>query len=70
MTEMIYLESVGTFLDTKTKMTHPANSGGTPDLYWGMAVTLDDEVSEERFDSLSPEDRAVVDENMNLEKII
>jgi len=60
MPNMIYLESVGTFLDTETKMTHPANSDGTPDLYWGMAVPLDDEIDKEWLDALSIEDRAVV----------
>lgn len=55
---MLYLQSVGTFIDIETKMTHPANSDGTPDLYWGMAVPLDndDELDEEWLNSLSPDD--------------
>jgi len=56
---MILLKSVGTFVNTKTGMTHPAllktAVNHKPDLYGGSAVHIGD-TTEEWMNSLSSED--------------
>ena len=57
---MILLESVGTFINTKTAMTHPARNNGTPDLYEGAAVHIED-IAEEWMNNLSSDDIEILE---------
>jgi hypothetical protein len=50
---MIYLDSVGSFIDIVTKIVYPAKTQNTPDMEMGISL---DEVVDEWFDGLSSKD--------------
>ena len=50
---MIYLDSVGSFIDIVTKIVYPAKTQNTADMEMGVSL---DEVVDEWFDGLSSKD--------------
>lgn len=57
--EIIYLESVGSNIDTKTAIVYPAFTNGKSDTNHPMSL-LKDDISAEWLDSLSEEDNDTV----------
>ena len=56
---LVKLNSVGSVVDTETKMVYPQLENGTPDLDSGVSIT-EDEIPGDFFDSLSQEDLEVL----------
>ena len=56
---MIYLQSVGSFLDQETKTIYPAFENDTPDLDNGVSLT-EDIIPGEWFENLDENDRNIV----------
>ena len=57
---MTYLQSVGSFLDTKTAIIYPAFENDTPDLDNGVSLT-EDIIPGEWFENLDENDRKIVE---------
>lgn len=57
---MTYLQSVGSFLDTKTAMIYPAFENDTPDLDNGVSLT-EDIIPGEWLENLDENDRKIVE---------
>ena len=58
---LVKLNSVGSFVDTETKMVYPQFENDTPDLDNGVSL-IEDEIPGDWFDSLSQKDLLVVKE--------
>ena len=56
---LVKLNSVGSFVDTETKMVYPQFENDTPDVKNGVSLT-EDMIPGDWFDSLSQEDLLVV----------
>jgi hypothetical protein len=59
--KLVKLNSVGSFVDTETKMVYPQFENDTPDIKNGVSLT-EDMIPGEWLDSLSKEDLLVVKE--------
>lgn len=57
---MIYLQSVGSFLDKETAMIYPAFENDTPDLDNGVSLT-EDIIPGEWLENLDENDRKIVE---------
>ena len=62
---MIFLNSIGTYLDKKTGLIYPAFSNDKPDLSNPISL-LDDEVSSDWWDGLSLKDFRIVIKTLKL----